>query len=280
VARRRRDAPRRHDAGVDFVLEVGERRIPLTLVYPDFFPDAAPSILARDRELLSSHQYGPSGELCLEHRPDNWTPDVTGAMMIESAHRLLSVEEQTGQPAPAEHRVTRAQRMRYSTFRFLYFKDTLSWLGMVAEGTVAEGEMQEQDTAGTYVAQLSRIGTADAPLWREPTAPIVRMDLQDRSTASHWSEQKQQALAQQFLDTVMALCAQHRVPREVGWCEADHRMGELADIRDGTRRHDRVIPRHLRFALHQRCTSSGSASPATGIRTAQGNFFGSACSNW
>lgn len=39
----------------------------------------------------------------------------------------------------------------------------------------------------------------------EPGAPIVRMDLQDRSTASHWSETKQQQLAQQFLDVVMAL---------------------------------------------------------------------------
>lgn len=42
----------------------------------------------------------------------------------------------------------------------------------------------------------------------EPTAPIVRMDLQDRSTASHWSDAKQQRLAQQFLDTVMALLRQ------------------------------------------------------------------------
>lgn len=44
----------------------------------------------------------------------------------------------------------------------------------------------------------------------EPTALIVRMDLQDRSTASHWSESKQQRLAQQFRDTVMAL-ARHGV---------------------------------------------------------------------
>lgn len=42
----------------------------------------------------------------------------------------------------------------------------------------------------------------------EPIAPIVRLDLQDRSTASHWSEQKQQQLAQQFLDTVMSLSRQ------------------------------------------------------------------------
>ena len=151
----------------DFDLEIGGRAIPLSLVYPDFFPDAAPAILARDRELLSGHQYGPAGELCLEHRPDNWTPDVTGAMMIESAHRLLSSEDETGRPAPADHQTTRAQRMRRSAFRLLFSRDTLSGLGMVPEGQVAEGEMQEQETAGTYVAQLSRIGPADAPLWRE-----------------------------------------------------------------------------------------------------------------
>src|SRR5690606_25695170 len=39
----------------------------------------------------------------------------------------------------------------------------------------------------------------------EPTAPIVKMELENRSTSSHWSEEKQQQLAQQFLDVVIAL---------------------------------------------------------------------------
>ena len=39
----------------------------------------------------------------------------------------------------------------------------------------------------------------------EPGMPIVRMDLQDRSTASHWSEAKQRRLAQEFLHVAMAL---------------------------------------------------------------------------
>jgi hypothetical protein len=39
----------------------------------------------------------------------------------------------------------------------------------------------------------------------EASAPIVRMDLQDRSTASHWSEAKQQRLTRQFRETVMSL---------------------------------------------------------------------------
>lgn len=39
----------------------------------------------------------------------------------------------------------------------------------------------------------------------EPTIPIVRMELNGRSTASHWSEGKQQQLTQQFIDVVMCL---------------------------------------------------------------------------
>lgn len=42
----------------------------------------------------------------------------------------------------------------------------------------------------------------------EPTVPIVRLDLEGRSTVSHWSERKQQRLAQQFLDAVMDLARQ------------------------------------------------------------------------
>lgn len=42
----------------------------------------------------------------------------------------------------------------------------------------------------------------------EPSAPIIRMDLLERTTASHWSDAKQQHLAQQFLDTAMALSRQ------------------------------------------------------------------------
>lgn len=151
----------------DFELKIGDRTIPLMMVYPDVFPDAAPSVFPKDREILSGHQYGPDGELCLEYRPDNWTRDVTGAMMIESAHRLLSSEEQTGVPAPSEHRLTRAQRMRYSHRRLIFTADTVAGLSMLADGQSVEGEVQEQETVITRAAQLSRIGAADAPMWTE-----------------------------------------------------------------------------------------------------------------
>lgn len=42
----------------------------------------------------------------------------------------------------------------------------------------------------------------------EAGLPIIKMELEGRSTNSHWSETKQQQLAQQFLDTVMYLARQ------------------------------------------------------------------------
>ncbi|EOE0854154.1 SAVED domain-containing protein [Klebsiella oxytoca] len=42
----------------------------------------------------------------------------------------------------------------------------------------------------------------------EPSVPIIKMELEGRNTNSHWSETKQQQLAQQFLDTVMLLMRQ------------------------------------------------------------------------
>jgi hypothetical protein len=42
----------------------------------------------------------------------------------------------------------------------------------------------------------------------ETTAPIIKLELEGRNTSSHWSEAKQQQLAQQFLDVVMSLARQ------------------------------------------------------------------------
>lgn len=49
----------------DFDLQVEERLFPLTITYPEYFPDVPPSVVPRDGERLSGHQYGESGELCL-----------------------------------------------------------------------------------------------------------------------------------------------------------------------------------------------------------------------
>ena len=152
----------------DFDLKVGERIIPLTLTYPEFFPDTTPSVVPRDGVRLSGHQYGEAGELCLQYRPDNWAPEITGAMMIESAYRLLSVEQETGEPAMSEHRILPAQQARNAVFRFLYSESVWAGLLKVDEGNVVDAEIQEHYFSGVFAAQLSRIGPADDYVWLEP----------------------------------------------------------------------------------------------------------------
>ena len=77
---------------VSVQIKVGERAFKALLRYPAAFPHSPPSVLPEERELWSSHQYGSGGELCLEYGPDNWTTDLTGAAMVESAERLLRTE--------------------------------------------------------------------------------------------------------------------------------------------------------------------------------------------
>src|SRR5580658_8319904 len=75
----------------DIATPAGNR--PVTLRYPNHFPHSPPLVLPRgDTTRWSLHQYGPGGELCLEFGPDNWHPDITGAQMMASAHRLLGGE--------------------------------------------------------------------------------------------------------------------------------------------------------------------------------------------
>lgn len=76
-----------------FDIVIARGRYALLLIYHNTFPASPPSIVPADGETrLSGHQYGAGGDLCLEIRNDNWTPKVTGAMMIESARHLLETE--------------------------------------------------------------------------------------------------------------------------------------------------------------------------------------------
>lgn len=104
----------------DFDMIVNGEALPFTLTYPTFFPEMPPSILPRDGRHYSNHQYGHGGEFCLEYRTDNWDLAVTGAMMIESAYRLLSGE----QPAldrravvPSAHQASLGQQLRSASCR-------------------------------------------------------------------------------------------------------------------------------------------------------------------
>ncbi len=107
---------------LDFDLELAHGLYPLRLTYHNTFPASPPSIRPADGEArLTGHQYGAGGDLCLEIRNDNWTPDVTGADLINSARRLLEAETPNADGvsvhAPSAHNFPDTLQLRSETAR-------------------------------------------------------------------------------------------------------------------------------------------------------------------
>lgn len=149
------------------IIHLGEA-VRLTITYPNFFPSMPPQVAPKDDVRLSGHQYGAGGELCLEYRPDNWEPEMTGALMIESAYRLLHGER----PAPEEqgvvasaHRVTIGQAIRNSNFRFVLPSDVKAELSRLPLYTLTELAIEELFYADHWTAFPKRLGTSEAPIW-------------------------------------------------------------------------------------------------------------------
>lgn len=108
---------------VEFDITVLGKVHEAVLVYPDLFPHAPAYVRPRKSdEAWSSHQYPGTGTLCLEWGPDNWRPDVTGADLVRSTHKLLAFEKlgtAIGLDAPSRHELTLGQRLRTETRRFV-----------------------------------------------------------------------------------------------------------------------------------------------------------------
>jgi molybdopterin/thiamine biosynthesis adenylyltransferase len=81
---------------IEAAIEAHGNRYEALLSYPPYFPIAPISVRPKDpKEDWSGHQYG-DGTLCLERGPDNWSPEVTGAEMLESTYSLLYTENPRG----------------------------------------------------------------------------------------------------------------------------------------------------------------------------------------
>ena len=161
---------------VDFDIIVNSEVLPFTLEYPAFFPKTPPSVHPRDGRHYSSHQWGYGGELCLEYRSDNWDPAITGAMMIESAYRLLSGE----QPAPdlravvpSAHQTSLGQRLRSENCRAFLTSTLRDHLGTTQPGYRYPCNIIEiRGRRPTWTAFIASIGPASAPTWREQGIPL------------------------------------------------------------------------------------------------------------
>jgi molybdopterin/thiamine biosynthesis adenylyltransferase len=152
---------------VDFEIEHNGDSIPLTMTYAEFYPNAPPIVVPRDGSRLSNHQYGVGGNLCLEYRADNWETAITGAMMIESAHRLIAGERDVeGPELPSAHYVSVGQSVRGSSFRFLVTPPLEERLETIEPGQSIEIGVAEKYHAKTFTVTSTEVGGAnDVRAW-------------------------------------------------------------------------------------------------------------------
>jgi molybdopterin/thiamine biosynthesis adenylyltransferase len=144
---------------VDFSIKHDSQSIPLTMTYASYHPNAPPIMVPRDGSHLSSHQYGVGGNLCLEYRADNWDTSITGVMMIESVHRLVVGEHDTGgRELPSAHQVSIGQSARGSTFRFLITSTAEESLRLIEPGASVEIGVAEKFHAETVTATVTEVG--------------------------------------------------------------------------------------------------------------------------
>ncbi len=146
---------------VRFELHYAGKLTKLQLQYPSVFPDIPAQIRPIGLERLSGHQYGAGGELCLEYRPDNWDPSVTGAMMIESAYRLLLGETPVDgalQEVPSAQRMSLGQDIRNQSFRFVLPEQVRSALLAASISASHELEILEHRRATRWISHISKVG--------------------------------------------------------------------------------------------------------------------------
>ena len=159
----------------DADLLIAGRTFPISLHYPSHFPHSPPLVLPRgESERWSSHQYGPGGELCLEHGPDNWHQDVTGADMLLSAHRLLQGER----PSPNEqgilasrHYTTLGQDLRTEFTRFLVTHALEELVARIPDGVMLSANVLGILAEESYVNIVFSVIMPDGEEWFEPTLP-------------------------------------------------------------------------------------------------------------
>src|ERR1019366_5279127 len=172
----------------DISAPAGTRAI--SLRYPNHFPYSPPSVLPRGgAERWSGHQYGPGGELCLEYGPDNWHPDLTGADMIASAHRLLQGER----PAPdqsaavaSRHKTTLGQDLRNKFTRFIVTRALPDVLAGIPESTMVPASAIGMFHGDSYVQVIASITMPNGQTWREGLPEPLKLGYERPIALCRW----------------------------------------------------------------------------------------------
>ena len=132
------------DLCVDAVIRIRDHRYEVRLTYPSLFPAVPPVVRPKETDARwSTHQYN-DGTLCLEWGPDNWHPDLTGKDILESAYKLLSIEnprasDERREIAPSRHKLSMGQELHGKYGRFLFGNELetyLQKLPAISKGTI------------------------------------------------------------------------------------------------------------------------------------------------
>lgn len=170
---------------LDAILRVGDREFPVRMTYPELFPATPPAVRPQQAgEHWSRHQYG-DGTLCLEWGPDTWHEGVTGRDMLESAYRLLTLEN-TGpheerRPAPSRHFLTQGQSLRSETARVYIGPALLDKLrGLTGGGGKVTYcfHLRRQ----SYLVVILSVQSGDSDSWNNPEVP---RGLREESASLH-----------------------------------------------------------------------------------------------
>lgn len=177
----------------DANISTGGNTFPISLQYPNHFPHSPPSVLPRgDATRWSSHQYGPGGELCLEYGPDNWHPDLTGADLIGSAHRLLEGER----PSPdgpgevaSRHKTTLGQDLRNTLMRFMITRSLAELLSKVLPEQMLTASVIGLFTKNTYVNLASSVVMPSGDTWTESLPkPLLKLGYERPAAVLRWPD--------------------------------------------------------------------------------------------
>lgn len=168
------------------------QRFPISLRYPNHFPHSPPLVLPRVvTQRWSSHQYGAGGELCLEYGPDNWHPDLTGADMVRSAHRLLAGEHQAADErsdVPSRHRTTLGQELRTTFSRMLLTRAFAEILPRIPEGADLPGEVICLFTDSSYTTIPLSVSFPDADPWSDELPRLKRFGHKWSARLTRWPQ--------------------------------------------------------------------------------------------
>ena len=164
----------------DAEIRIGDRTYAISLRYPNHFPHSPPLVLPRDEaSRWSGHQWGAGGELCLEYGADNWRSEITGAVMVESAYRLLLTENPPAGEAgvaPSRHATTLGQDMRGKTMRLVLTRAAARFMQ-----SLTAGEMREASVVATF-RKLSAVYVLDwakdaaGEKWTDASIPRAVVD--------------------------------------------------------------------------------------------------------